>query len=85
MSNDRLDPRRTPRDFHWGWYLVPIPFALALLGAVWLLPSTPDPSALHAAQTLAKPAEPSAARPAPDAQPAQPEPEPEPEEQPPTF
>lgn len=83
MKTDRSDTRTTQRDFHWGWYLVPIPFALAMFGAVWLLPSTPDPTAMHAAQTLVIPAKPTAAGPAPAALPS--EPEPEPEEQPATF
>ena len=83
MRTHRFSTRMTQRDFHWGWYLVPIPFALAMIGAAWLLPSTPDPTGMHAAQTVVPPAEPAAAGPAPRAQPA--EPESEPEEQPATF
>ena len=83
MRNHRFDADPTLQGNHWAWLLVPIPMALALFGAIWLLPSPPEAAATFAVNTLSIPAEPPAAGSAPELRPT--EPEPDPVDLPPTF
>ena len=90
MNSIRFAARKTPRDFHWAWYLAPFgTIAIALLTAILVMMPGKGPAPTLAATAMPIAAKNTAVGPAPATQPLAGSPAPaagtEIAEQPPTF